>query len=179
MPIAGRDAKGFGREGPYCHRRGQRRKRQPSARRNGTPHSATHVRLRDHPRTTRRAHINRTVGKVRGIPQKTRGKLGKEAKGHDIRTRNAETNTTIPHSPPPTGGAITPTLRVGNPATTETTPIPRRLLNRLRGAEEPTPSPLGEGAVSENRLGTQVSSASRPHLPGGVALAIASDNGIK
>ena len=91
--------------------------------------------------------------------------LEKEAKGHEIGIKNAETNTPIPHSPPPTGGGLTPTLRVGNLATTETTPIPRRLLNRLRGAEEPTPNPLGEGAVSENRLGTQVSSASRPHLP--------------
>ena len=98
------------------------------------------------------------------------------AHGQSMDPRAASIST---HSPPPTGGGLTPTLRVGNPATTETTPIPRRLLNRLRGAEESTPNPLGEGAVSENRLGTQVSSASRPHLPGGVALAIASDNGIK
>ena len=103
----------------------------------------------------------------RGIPQKTREELGKEAKGHElgIKTpRQILPYLTLP--PPPTGGDLTPTLRVGNPATTETTPIPRRLLNRLRGAEEPTPNPLGEGAVSENRLGTQVYSASRPQLPG-------------
>ena len=64
------------------------------------------------------------------------------------------------------GGTTTPTLSVGDLAATEITPIPRRLLNRLRGAEEHTPNPSGEGAASENRLGTQVYSASRPQLPG-------------
>ena len=33
--------------------------------------------------------------------------------------------------------------------------------------------------VGQSRLGAQVSSASRPYLPGGVALAIAPGNGIK
>ena len=64
------------------------------------------------------------------------------------------------------GGTTTPTLSVGDLAATEITPIPRRLLNRLRGAEERTPNLSGEGAnEAANRLGTQVSSASRPHLP--------------
>ena len=137
-------AKGLGREGPYCHRRGQRRKRQPSARRSGTPHSATHVRLRDHPRTTRRAHINRTVGKVRGIPQKTREKLGKEAKGHDIRTRNAETNTTIPHSPLPHGGDPHPHASRGEPSHNRDNPNPPSAFEPAAGGGRAAPPTLRE-----------------------------------